>query len=295
MKPIWTCLTNDALQQLPGSDALRSFHNEVQRSPEQRQVIFCYSFTSFTELMVETDADNLAEHQLMLRIADNLCGPGRGAYLPPPALYLNLWLKPPEEMADRVREVQLLDEAIQCFIGAKDYAEFEARLGHMQVNMAESLLQHYEMVHAAIRQRRELIPRYDHARSRFAQEVSAESLLAGNRRDILSMYDLVEFFDGRTNEDVLTTAPGVRYYLELERAYLDRYYFEGVEPQPDDYFRKQQAVYLDGCDYVVSGDPQYQRLLGRYEVNDLAGRAVAVDDVVKHLRRPILPKRTRVS
>lgn len=294
MKPIWICLDNDALRQLPGSDALRSFQNEVQQPPEQRRVIFCYSYTSFTELMIETIPENLAEHQEMLRTVDHLCGPGRGAYLPPPALYLNMWLKPPEEMMDRAREVQLLDEMIRAFIDAKDYGEFESRLGQMREGMTESLRQHYDMVHSAVRQRRERLREVEHARDRFNNEVSAQSLLSGNRRGILSMYDLVEFFNGRSEDEVLDAAPGVRYYLELERAYLDRYYFEEVEPQPEDFFRKQQGVYLDGCDYVVTNDPAYPELLSRYKLEELTGRAIGMDLVVKHLRRPTLAKRTRV-
>lgn len=295
MRQLWVSLDNSALRELAGSTDLRRFEDEAGKPRNERRVMFCYSYTSFSELLLRTGPHNGSMHQEMLAVVERLCGPERGAYLPPPAVHLHLWLEGMTPGENTRRNVAMLGNLIHDFIGIESYDDFDARFGSMQQGMAESLAQYTEALLDEVRYRRDRIRFRADARESFERAMSVPNLMHKNREEILSQFELSEYFASATDEDVLRAAGGLLCYLELERAYAAWYCFDEVEPQPGHYFARQEAVYLDGCDYVITADRTYRELFNRYEADCLNGRAITITDMTRHLNQPCLAPRANAG
>ena len=291
MRQLWVSLDNSALRELAGSDDLRRLEEEAGKPKRERGVVFCYSYTSFSELLLRTGPHNGSVHQELLGVAERLCGPDRGAYLPPPAVHLHLWLEGMTPDENTRRNVAMLGNLIHDFIGVQSYDDFVERFGPMQQGMAESLAQYTEALLDEVRFRRDRIRFRADARASFERAMSVPNLLHQNREEILSQFELSAYFGKASDEEILRAAAGLLCYLELERAFAAWYCLDEVEPQLGHYFARQEAVYLDGCDYVVSADRSYRDLFNRYESNHLNGRAITITDLTRHLNHPCLVPR----
>lgn len=295
MRQLWVSLDNSALRELAGSTDLCRFEDEAKKPARERRIIFCYSFTSFSELLLRTGPHNGSMHQELLTVAERLCGPDRGAYLPPPSVHLHLWLEGMTKDEKTARDVAILGTLIRDFIGAQSYDDFVTRFGSMQKGMADSLAGYTEALLDEVRYRRDRIRFRADARESFERAMSVSSLLHKNREEILAQFELADYFANAPDEEILRAAGGLLCYLELERAFAAWYCFDDVEPQPGHYFARQEAVYLDGCDYVVTADSCYKELFNRYESERLNGRAITVTDLTRHLNQPCLVPRANAG
>ncbi len=295
MRQLWVSLDNSALRELAGSSDLYRFEDEASKPARERRVVLCYSFTSFSELLLRTGPHNGSVHQELLAVAERLCGPDRGAYLPPPAVHLHLWLDGMTSDEKTARDIAILGTLIRDFISVESWDDFVTRFGAMQQGMAESLAQYTEALLDEICYRRDRIRFHADARQSFERAMSVPNLLHKNREEILSQFELSGYFAAASDEDILRAASGLLCYLELERSYAAWYCFDEVEPQPGHYFARQEAVYLDGCDYLVSADSTYRDLFNRYEGTCLNGRAITITDLTRHLNQPCLLPRANAG
>ncbi len=281
---------NDALQDLVENPDYQQLLKEIRRARERREIELYFSQTNMLELVKGVTQGNFRLLQNLLRQAIVLCGRNNLLLSPSHHLKYGLGYLSPRELA-QLRANRYYD-VLQMF-KANDFGSFMTSFGKMREKLSSDQDVIWRQASDGVEKIRKMNNKAGQGKPEnwLLSESGSSLWIQLSYEALLQLFGLEDAVSGLSREQVQERLPSLVQYAEAFRSLNHRRVVKRFRVEKGDYFDIQKVVYLDLCDYIISNDGRFVDVLNEAGTADLVGRAIKLEDFIRHLEHPCLLNR----